>query len=139
MKSLVNRIAMLAAGALVLGTMAYGQTEMKAQIPFAFHTSMSSLPAGEYVVTKTTTQSGAPISWLWNTATHKKVFLPNGYSSGKVGGSPALLFQCVEDGGCALAGIRGPEVTYKFSTGRKSAREKEANTVAIALRPVHAD
>ena len=50
MKTLVNRIVMVAASAMVLGTLAFGQTEMKAQIPFPFRTSMSTLPAGEYTV-----------------------------------------------------------------------------------------
>lgn len=138
MKSLVNRIAMMAASALVLGTMAYGQTEMKAQIPFAFHTVSGTLSAGDYVISRDVLHNGAPIVSLSNKATRKTVVVA-GISSGVDGGSAAVLFQCTEEGGCVLAGIRAPGVNYAFKTGPRSPRDREAKTVAIALSPVHAD
>jgi hypothetical protein len=39
MKSFTNRLAVFAASPVVLGTMAYGQTTLNVEIPFAFHTS----------------------------------------------------------------------------------------------------
>lgn len=138
MKSLINKIATMAASALVLGTMAYGQTEMKAQIPFAFHTGSSSMAAGEYVVSRDVVHNGAPVASFWNKATHKKMYVL-GVTSDVDGGSPAVLFKCTEERGCVLAGLRGPGVNYSFRTGRKTPQEKESSLVAIALRPVHAD
>ena len=49
MKTLANRIMMFAASALVLGTVAYGQTQLTVTIPFAFRTANTTLPSGTYV------------------------------------------------------------------------------------------
>ena len=46
MKTLVNTLMMVAAGTVALGSMAYGQTTLKAGIPFEFHVSGATLPAG---------------------------------------------------------------------------------------------
>ena len=46
MKNIANRLIVLAASAFALGTVAFGQTRMTAEIPFAFHTVTGTLPAG---------------------------------------------------------------------------------------------
>jgi hypothetical protein len=139
MKTLVNRIVMVAAGALILGTMAYGQTEMKATIPFPFRTSISTLPAGEYIVGRHDTNSGAPMATLRNQVTNSKVFVPGGMTDNWKAGSPSMVFRCSDDGGCVLTGIRTPYSAISYVLGRKSARDREAAVVVIPLRPVNAD
>lgn len=139
MKTLVNRIVMVAASAMVLGTLAFGQTEMKAQIPFPFRTSMSTLPAGEYTVGQYSTRNGLPIATLQNHATAIKVFAPGGMVDRTNVGSWSVVFRCTDDKGCVLAAIKTRDGVISYSANSKSAREKEAALVIIPLRPVNAD
>jgi hypothetical protein len=139
MKSLVNRIAMLAAGAMVLGTMAYGQTQLTARIPFAFHTGTSSFAAGDYTIANSTMNGGNTMVTLRNAKTHETVFVGGGINDLWNTGSPAAVFRCSDDGGCALKAIRTPAKSITYSTARKHARDKEAAVHVIALRPVTAD
>ena len=48
MKTIANRIIVIAASVIALGTVAYGQTTMTAEIPFAFRAASATLPAGTY-------------------------------------------------------------------------------------------
>jgi hypothetical protein len=138
MKTLVNRIVVVAASALVLGTMAYGQTEMKATIPFPFRTAISSLPAGEYTVGQYNTNTGLHIATLQGQVSRHKVFVPAGVTDYVKAGSPSLLFRCTDDGGCVLAEIRTRDRATTYAGG-KNARDKEAALITIRLRPVNAD
>lgn len=115
-KTSISRIAMMAAGAMVLGTMAYGQTNRKANVPFAFRTAMGALPAGEYTVEQGATFGGTPVTAM--------------------AGPAAILFRCAVDRGCVLVGVRTAEGAIKVSS-----REKETGvaTIAIPLRAVHGD
>ena len=137
MKSLVNRVVILAASAMVLGTMAYGQTEMKAQIPFAFHTTSGNFPAGEYTFGQQNMNSGTAIATLRDQAGRHKVFVSGGVKDLWKAGSPAAVFRCY-DTGCVLTAIRTPEASILYSTG-ESAPAKEAAMVVIPLRGVNAD
>jgi hypothetical protein len=140
MTSLVNRIAMLAAGAMVLGTMAYGQTEMKAQIPFAFQTATSSYPAGQYTIGRANMTSGYAITTLQKQATMHKEFVSGGLKDTWTVGSPALLFRCSDGSGCVLTSVRTPDGSISYSPSSKKARYKdEAALIVIPLRAVNAD
>jgi len=48
MKNIANRMIVFAVSALAFGTVAFGQTRMTADIPFAFRTATGKLPAGTY-------------------------------------------------------------------------------------------
>jgi hypothetical protein len=50
MKSITNRIFVFAAFALSLGTFAYGQTTLKANVPFAFAVPGGPAQAGQYTI-----------------------------------------------------------------------------------------
>src|SRR5580704_1620316 len=50
MKSIANRLFVFAAFALSLGTFAYGQTTLKANVPFAFAVPGGPAQAGQYIV-----------------------------------------------------------------------------------------
>jgi hypothetical protein len=139
MKSLMNRVAMLAAGAMMLGTMAYGQTQLTAKIPFAFRTSNGNFPAGDYTIVRSTLNTGTVLLTLRNEKTHEKAFVPGGLNDLWNVGSPAALFRCSDESGCALQSIRTPEIAVAYNTSRKHARDKEAVVRVVALRPINAD
>jgi hypothetical protein len=131
---------MLAAGAMVLGTMAYGQTEMKAHIPFAFQTATSTYPAGQYTIGRANMTSGFAITSLQNQATMHKEFVSGGLKDTWTVGSPALLFRCSDGSGCVLTSVRAPDGSISYSPGSKKARYKEeAALIVIPLRAVNAD
>jgi hypothetical protein len=139
MNTLVKKIMTVAAGAMVIGTMAYGQTVMKAQIPFAFRTTGSTLPAGEYSVGRLDTHGSMPIATLQNGSTLHKVLVPGGIKDSVKAGNPAVMFRCTENGGCVLTGIRTYDSVVSYNTGYKSAHDKESALIVIPLRAVNAD
>ncbi len=139
MKPITNRIATLAAAAVVLSTMAYGQTNtMKAEIPFAFSTPSGKLPAGAYVVTDESKTSGSHIAAL-HSANSKKVVLVLGTQKDYYKkGDSAILFLCGEKG-CALSGIRTADGTVSYNVPRQSKHDKEVALVAVPVQSVKAD
>ena len=50
MKSITNRLFVFAATAVFLGTTAFGQTTMRADVPFAFHVPGGGVDAGNYLI-----------------------------------------------------------------------------------------
>jgi hypothetical protein len=123
MKSFINRLVMFAASAVVLGTMAYGQTTMNAAIPFAFHTANATLPAGNYTVNRVTTASNT--MRLYNTESSRGVFVASlpvdWYSTVQ---KPVLVFACAEQG-CTLREIKTSNGTYTYPE-HKTARDRES-------------
>ena len=115
MKSFINRFAVFAASAVVLGTMAYGQT-MKAEIPFAFHTANASLPAGNYVIDRVSGAGFNNVLRLYNTDSHRSVVAvstPLDMYSGTAQKS-AVVFACGGQG-CTLREIKTRD--YFFYAG----------------------
>jgi hypothetical protein len=131
MKSFTNRLAMFAASAVVLGTMAYGQTTMHAEIPFAFRAN-AALPAGNYTVNRLTTATNT--MRLYNTDTRRGVLvgsLPVDWYSAVA--KPVLVFACAEQG-CTLREIKTSNGTYSYPEPRKSARGRETvSTIEVPL------
>ncbi len=134
MKTFTNRIALFAAGAVVLGTMAYGQNSVvTAEIPFAFEASGSTLPAGEYILNPLPTRDGARIVALRSVASNRSVLAIGTPADPYAKGGSAVLFRCDADG-CVLAGLRSSEGTVTYTYGRKTARARESSMVAVPLR-----
>ena len=134
MKTLANRLVMFAASAVVLGTMAYGQT-MKAEIPFAFHTANGTLPAGSYVINTRSTSAAADTIRLWNTATQRGAYVMSTQSDPYHTGRSSLVFLCGNQG-CSLSAIRTSKGTFTYTAPHKAARDKEAVAViSIPLTP----
>src|SRR5258708_6768372 len=127
MKSFTNRLAVFAASAVVLGTMAYGQTTMKADIPFAFHTSNATLPAGTYAINQVSGISSTNTMRLYDTATHRSVLaisLPADMFRA-ADDKPSVVFACGEQG-CTLRTIKTATGTYSYPESHKRARDHEA-------------
>ena len=140
MKTFINRFALLAAGALVLGTTtAWGQT-LKAQIPFAFQTSHKVLAAGEYTVTENRNMSGSNVATLRSVANGKTVFALAMAVENHATGAPAVTFYCGKDG-CRLGSIRTPQgtVSYSAAPARTASRNEEVAVVELSLRAVNGD
>ena len=124
MKSFTNRLVMFAASAVVLGTMAYGQSTMNAAIPFAFHTANATLPAGNYTVDRVTTATNT--MRLHNRESGRGAFvasLPVDWFN--VVQKPVLVFACAEQG-CTLREIRTSNGTYTYPQRGKTARDRES-------------
>ena len=139
MKTFTNRIALFAAGAVVLGTMAYAQNSaVKADIPFAFEASGKTFAAGQYTLSPLPSRDGARIVALSGVTSKQSVFAIGSPVDHWAKGNSAILFRCNADG-CVLAGIRSPEGTVTYNPGHKPARAKESSMVAVPLRVSNGD
>ncbi len=140
MKSFINRFAVFAASAVVLGTMAYGQT-MKAEIPFAFHTANASLPAGNYVIDRVSGAGFNNVLRLYNTDSHRSVVAvstPLDMYSGTAQKS-AVVFACGGQG-CTLREIKTSSGVYSYPASRKTAHGLEAvSLIEVPLTTRNAD
>ena len=133
MKTLANRLVVFAASAVVLGTMAYGQTNMKAEIPFAFRTANATLRAGTYQIKDVSSGGAANTMTLWNTASHRGVYVMSSPLDIDRPSRPSLVFLCGSQG-CSLSEIRTSRGTLVYSAPHKAARDKEA--VAVVSIPL---
>jgi len=139
MTPITNRIATLAAAAVVLSTMAFGQTKtMKAEIPFAFSTPSGTLPAGAYIVTDESRNNDSHIAALHNANSKKVVLVLGTQKDYYKKGDSAILFRC-GDKGCALSGIRTADGTVSYNAPRQSKHDKEVALVAVPVQSVKAD
>ena len=130
MKTLVNRIVLFTAGAVILGSMAYGQTPMKANIPFAFHAAGTTLPAGNYTVVRQS--GGAGIVRISSFEAHRGVLVLGSPVDTYSAGNAAMVFQCDSDN-CSLSQVRTPEGSVSYPV-HKAARDAEAaKVVSIPL------
>jgi hypothetical protein len=139
MKTLANRIVLFAAAAVVLGSTAYGQTTMKADIPFAFHAANTTLPAGSYTLIRETTSGVVRVQFL-NAATQRSVLSWAGALDLYTDGTPRLLFVCGDSGGCSLHQIRSEAGTVSYPLPRQEAHStKAALTISIPLTAHNGD
>jgi hypothetical protein len=106
MKSITNRLFLFAAAALSLGTAAYGQTTLKADVPFAFQTAAGPAAAGHYTV-QFQNDGGQSIVHISNRETGRNVLSLTYRVDDKANKSiaPHLVFQCAEGADCQLAEI----------------------------------
>jgi hypothetical protein len=139
MKTLANRIVMFAASAVLLGTMAYGQEHMRAEIPFAFNAADAPLPAGNYEFDSPTIHGSGTTIRVLNSDSHKVVIvlsLPlDPYH--KAADVPTANFVC-QRGTCQLNSIRTYAGTYQYPATHKSGRDKESlSLLTIKLAEVN--
>ena len=105
MKNIANRLSVFAAVALFCGTVAYGQTTLKANVPFGFRIPGGTVPAGHYQIQLKNTGSGTIVQ-MWDFETRRSAmsvgFLLSDHPRTPV--VPRLEFQCGA-AGCALSRI----------------------------------
>jgi hypothetical protein len=141
MKTIANRTIVFAVSAIAFGTVAFGQSRMTAEIPFAFHTLNATLPAGTYEVRETQLGGNPHLVVLRNAASNKTSFLGgamfNTYRTSPNGA--AIEFVC-KDGSCSLKAIRSSWSSLEYATPNKARdKEKRMAVVSIALKPINTD
>jgi hypothetical protein len=140
MKTIANRLIVFAASAIAFGTVAFGQTRMTAEIPFAFRTVSASLPAGNYEVRETSVGASFHMMSLWNTATQKGVFVGNPIYNPyrRAASGTQLEFVCM-DRKCSLKAIRSVNASLEYPTPGKSKDDSKVAVVTIPVKLVNAD
>jgi len=105
MKSIANRLFLFAAAALSLGTVAYGQNNLSADVPFAFRGPAGTASAGHYTV-RLESNGGGYVAQIRNRVTGHGVitFTNRLYSKAGAAIAPRLVFRCAETG-CQLSEI----------------------------------
>jgi len=138
MKNIANRMIVFAASALALGTVAYGQTNMTAEIPFAFKTASGTQPAGTYQFSSTS-GVGSHSLIVRNTAMQKATFagVPLVDAYNKAADKPVLVFACSE-GRCSLTAIRTSSGSLEYAAPRKAAHA-EVLVIEIPLKTLATD
>jgi hypothetical protein len=137
MKTIANRIFQYAAGAVLLSASAFAQSNMTANIPFAFHANKVNMPAGSYRVDADTIHGGTPVIVLRSqTDQNKAIALGSPLGSPAASKGPRLVFHCGESG-CDLRQVWTPEAGYGYPS---NAKEHAGDRVAsIALTNSKAD
>jgi hypothetical protein len=112
MKSITNRLFLFAAAALSLGTVAYGQTTLKADVPFAFQTAAGPAAAGSYTI-QLQNNGGQSIVHISNQETGRNVLSLTYKVDDRANKAvaPHLVFRCAEEG-CQLSEIWTSEGGY---------------------------
>jgi hypothetical protein len=122
-------LTLTAALLTLVATAAYSQTEtLTAKIPFSFRAVGSDLPAGRYAVGPAQTPSGgAQTMELRNMDTGKAVFIPSkSPSKESKDARPRLIFQCVDEEGCALTSLwSGAGAGLEFPVPPLTAAQRE--------------
>ncbi len=136
MKTVANRLIVFAASALAFGTVAYGQTRMTAEIPFAFHTATGTMPAGTYSFSKLRLNGAENMISVQNTATHRT--LSAGMATVDVyrrtddPARPVLKFLCL-DGDCSLKAIISGDGSLVYQTPQKSSAKETVVSLPMKL------
>lgn len=141
MNALTNHIAKLAAAAVFMGTLAYGQgSVVKVKVPFEFRTATGTLPAGTYTIKADPNQGNSSVTWLRNDATRHTVLAVRSMSEYKLSsaGKPVVIFRCGDDG-CALKGIRTFDGTTSYYPSRQSKHDKEIAIATFVVSATKAD
>jgi hypothetical protein len=139
MKNIANRMIVFAASALAFGTVAFGQTRMVAEVPFAFHTVNGTLPAGTYEV-REMSAGVTHVVVLRNTGTEKSAFAGNPTYNAyrKAANGPVLEFAC-SGHECSLRAIRSSSSSLEYAAPKKSKDGEKMAVISIAMKPVNAD
>ena len=139
MKTIAKRILVIAGSVIALGTTAFGQNRMTAEVPFAFKTVTGTLPAGTYQFDRSTSNGLDHAVIIRNVATRKGVFagnpLFNVYS--KATDTPVAVFVC-GSGGCALKALRTREGSSEYQVPKSKEHDKLAE-ISVPLKPIVTD
>jgi hypothetical protein len=141
MKTIANRLIVFAASALAFGTVAFGQTRMTAEIPFAFHTASGILPAGNYEVRETSAGGWSHTVLLWNTASKKGALAGNArFNVYRTSGKGTVLEFACTGRNCSLKAIRSVNASLEYSAPSKSKDDSgKMAVVSIPVKTVTAD
>ncbi len=127
MKSITNRFFVFAATAVFFGTAAFGQTTMRADVPFAFHVPGGGVDAGNYVI-HLENGGNEKIVNFYNNDSHRSALAVSFRLFAKPGEAirPRLVFRC-GDTGCALSEVWSLDGGYGIPQGKPRAHEYVAS------------
>jgi hypothetical protein len=129
----LKRVMILTASLITLGTAAYGQEKVVADVKFPFSTSGGAMPAGTYSVQKASS-GGSAIVMLRNEQTRQAAILITNRLSSYESGNPKMIFRC-GNSGCSLATITlGNGSGWEFRRPRLARAEKEI-LATVNMRP----
>jgi len=127
MTKLTSLFVLLAAGTLLSGTTAFGQTQLRARVPFAFEAARAAMPAGTYNINLNTQGGGATVVRLYNPATKKSAMMvAQGSQLQRIGAeTPHMTFRCRAER-CSLERITTHQAEFitPSSRNRKHAAER---------------
>jgi hypothetical protein len=123
MKSITNRLFAFAATAVFLGTTAFGQTTLRADVPFAFHVPGGGVAAGNYVIHLENAGSEKTVNF-YNNDSHRSALTVAFPLPAKPGEAirPRLVFRCA-DTGCALSEVWTFDGGYGIQQSKPRAHE----------------
>ena len=123
MKSITNRLFVFAATAVFFGATAFGQTTLRADVPFAFHVTGGGVDAGNYVIHLENGVTGKLVN-VYNNDSHRSALAVAFQLFVKPGEAiqPRLVFRC-GDTGCALSEIWTLDAGYGVPQGKPGAHE----------------
>jgi hypothetical protein len=123
MKSITNRLFVFAATAVFLGTTAFAQTTMRADVPFGFHVSGGGVDAGNYLIHVENGGTGKVVT-IYNNDSHHSALAVTFQLFAKPGEAirPRLVFRCGGTG-CALSEVWTLDGGYGIQQGKPRAHE----------------
>ena len=134
MKSIANRLFLFSAAALSLGTVAYGQTTLKADVPFAFRMPGGVTAAGQYTVQLNSTGSGQVVRINNRQTRRSALSITNRVDTyANKAFAPRLVFRCAE-AGCQLSEIWTPEGGYRLPVSHVHEPEYTASIALSVLQ-----
>ncbi len=135
---IANRMIVFAAGVIAFGAVAFGQTRMTAEIPFAFHTVRGILPAGTYELRELA--GNAHLVVLRNSATQQSAFAGNAmFNTWRTAANGVVVeFACVEHN-CSLKAIRTGASSLEYAVPRNAKDGDKVAVISIGLKPLNTD
>ena len=139
MKNIANRMIVFTASMIAFGTVAFGQTAAVAEIPFGFHTTNGTLPAGTYKFKRVST-GGTPTAMVVQNTTSGESHMAgiprwepatNGQTL-----KPHVEFACAGSD-CTLKSITTSEGRLVYTAPHKPAsasRYEELATVSVPFK-----
>jgi|HubBroStandDraft_6_1064221.scaffolds.fasta_scaffold383093_2 hypothetical protein len=123
MKTITNRLFAFAATAVFLGATAFGQTTMRADVPFAFHITGGGVDAGRYDIRLENGGIGKIVT-VYNNDSHRSALAVTFRLNAKPGEAirPRLVFRC-GDTGCALSEVWTVDGGYGLPQVKPGAHE----------------
>lgn len=128
MKRFTNQLFAFAATAVFVGTTlgqttAFGQTTLRADVPFAFRISGGGVDAGNYLIQLENGGTGKVVT-VYNRASHHAALAVTFQLAAKPGEAirPRLIFRCA-DTGCALSEVWTPDGGYGVTQGKPRPHE----------------
>jgi len=134
MKKNLSTLLLTAVGMTLSAAAAYGQGPMRADVPFQFHTTNTTLIAGKYSIAPAP-KGNAQVIQITNLDSRRTSFVLANQSATEASGRARLVFRCGDVSGCALVeAYTGSGQGWKLSPPRAPKEEKQYVAVIFLHR-----